>query len=219
MNIKKNNTKNSDYYIILSPFIYNKIEWNKLKKDDYKKLVLSELNISDKEYSKNISLSKNNYFIPDINLYIKINSYMPEYKENNRKWLNCMYYSAINLSYIKKTGLHHKIFKREKININYLDLENIIIPLDLMIDKWLELLKDKKVSIYHIKNNNLLLMLLSDIKDIIFKIRKNEYEYNLDEIKKVIHVLKIENKIKESDLWKLDFQSLIKKNYDRFSKK
>ena len=80
-----------------------------------------------------MKISTDKAFKSNMTVFLKVNSCIKEYKEDKIYWLNMMYYSSINLKNIHQTGQHHAIFKKKYLNINYLNVEDIVIPLDLMI--------------------------------------------------------------------------------------
>jgi len=209
-----NNKKNNLYYIIYSPYIYNKIEWCKETKELFLEILFKKLNITKIEYSKIMSLSTIDNVL-ELWYFIKLHYFFPEYKKDFRLWINLLYFSNINLQSIYQTWKTHKIFLNNKnlINVNSLNVSNIIIALDLLFYQWKKILLES----IDIQNNNLLLMLISDYKDILLNIRKKDYIFELKEVDENMKYIENISWISRETLFKLDYQILIEKNYKKYN--
>lgn len=205
-------------YIIFSPYIFNIIEGCKTSKDAMKKLFLLQMDISEQEYTDCLSFSSQKH-IPDIETYLHIHSYITEYHSNYTLWLNKMYFSTINMMYTHNSWNTHSIFKKYplSINTNALDLRNIVIPLNLMLQEALVIITHNDISLEYIQKNNLLLMLLSDFKDIKFNIREKEYFFPMEQIDSFIDRLVMRFNISEEELWDLPYKNLMKTNHERYN--
>ena len=209
------NIDNHIYYIYRSPFIYNRIEWNKEKKDILLKILYKKFGITFNDFKNNRIFSTRIKF--DMNIYININKVIPEYKSDFVFWLNSMYYSSINLEYIVKTWCTCDIFKDNfhLLNINVLNIENIIISLDLLFLEWKKIIETNNIWLTWLIKNNLLLMLISDYKDILLNIRWKDYNFDINEINNNMYYIENKINVSRSSLFNLDFSNLIEDNYKK----
>jgi hypothetical protein len=104
---------------------------------------------------------------------------IPEYQINKVLWIHKMYFSTISLKYIHMTGIIPQIFQLPFVSPNALDVKNICIPLPLMEKECRNIIQSQACNLDMIQNNNLLLMLLSDFRDIVLQLRVKEYSYSL----------------------------------------
>ena len=196
----------NDYknYIFTSPFVYNKIDWCKDTKS-----IMEEI-LKQKLWS--INLIELNFQNIDIDIFIKIHKLLPSYKENFQKWINLMYYSTINLESQKNGRKINKIFtdNNKLININTLSVKEIVFWLDLMFLEWKKLLESK--NNINCQTNNLLLMLISDYRDILEWTREKRYNFNKHEIDKNMKYIEQALWKTRIELFSLNFIQLINSN-------
>ena len=204
----------SPYYIIYSPFVYNKMEWCKELKGILLELLKKELWLDSKEYMKYMWLSMRK-FHPDIQYFISMHTVIPEYRTHFIYWLNVMYFSSINMQFLHNWWLMHAMFTDhfEHIHINHLWIKDIVIPLYLMHKEAVsQLALSNRMGIDSIRTNNILLMLVSDYRDILQNIRKKEYEYDLKKVDERMGEIEIKTWVNRDLLFWLDFGSLISIN-------
>lgn len=203
-NLIDNNLLN---YIRFSPFISNKIWWRKQLQEILEKIY--ELKV--KEVYSHLNMPNN----LNIEFFIKINKVLPYYRYDKSYWINMMFFSEANIIYYLKKWVHN-FFLWYDININYLDYEDIVMSWDTMYKLVLRIINDeilrKKILIDVIKSNNLILMLLSDYKDILYKIREKKYLVNEKKINKRLSSIERKTWVSKDELMSLDYFILMKEN-------
>lgn len=195
-------------YLKFSPFVFNKIWWNKNYQKIFYEILLKKINISQEEFDS-IELNKHIKF----NKFIKFNMFSPIYKNNFDYWINMIFFSEFNIYLVLKNKKINNFFDNffDKININLLKYEDIVISLDLMFDFLVFYffidLKNKN----NLLNNNLFLMLISDYIDILNN-KPKSYDYDINLIKKNINFLFSEFDINIKDYYWLNFQEIMANN-------
>lgn len=200
-------------YIIYSPYVFNVLEGCKKEKRVMKQLLLKQLNISPETYT-NIMGYERHGPCPDIDIFLEMHTSIPEYQKNPLLWKHKIYYSTIMLQYRQITGKTPAIFKNIILNPNRLDVRNICIPLNLMEYECRNIIRHHTPSLDLIRHNNLLLMLLSDFRDIVLHIRPKQYEYSRSDIDSFLELLLGPIDISPESIWGLDFHQLMQHNYE-----
>ena len=206
--LDKNEREEILQYIKFSPFIRNKIWWNKQYQQILEKIFLSK-----------IKIKYDNLYIPnnfDINYFIKINKTLPYYKTNKKYWINMMFFSEPNIEYFIKNWVHSFFYEYEKlIDINYLSHEDIVIWSDNMYNLVTKNLSESSINdskINNIINNNVNLMLLSDYKDVLYWIRKNKYVVDIEQLNDRLYKIWKISWINKDSLMSLDYMYLMEQN-------
>lgn len=205
--LNERNRNNILPYIKFSPFICNKIWWNKICQKNLEKIYLSKTKIDF-----------NHLDIPNdfnIDLFLKINKILPYYKIDKIYWINMMFFSEPNIKMFLKIWMHQFFVKYENIiNINYLSHEDIVLSSWIMFKMVLKIIKENKDNdkFDMVVQNNLILMLLSDYRDILYWIRIKNYIININKINNRLFKIEKILWINKKDLLSLDHISLMKKN-------
>lgn len=211
--LKKNEVNNSLLYMKYSPFVYNVIFWNKGYTVVFREFLNKNYGISYDLYLDDFSLISK----IDFEIYLEMNKVLPLYKQNKTYWLNIMFFSILHSNFIINNGFSSIYFEKYKnlININILQKEHIVLPLWIMfslVDKYVKDNFNKYNWYTLLESNNLILMLLSDYRDILYWNKNKEYFYNISDIRKKWFYLVWELLITEDYLLKLDFISLMSLN-------
>lgn len=206
-------------YIVLSPYIYGVIEGCKTTKHLYKSITLKYLCITWSQYKlcqeSSVWEQEN-----EVDIFLKVQMSIPEYKTNLNLWNHKMYYSVIHFRYFKKTKKNHRFFDKLCIEANSLNIKDIVIPLGYMQIYITDFIKNhNSLTVTDIIWNNLFLMMLSDFKDIVLFKRDKEYTYNTKTIHSFLRLLENNYNINIATLWELDFPQLIQENYEKFNKR